>query len=387
MKDKGGSGRLSLLNFSEQELGDAARHYEERGFLLLDGAEQIATTLFHPILATILHLSDSELQALLDPKKASEIFPAETRRQLARIETPETVKVALLDHLKTVLNRLIGPISHVSSTFHAQFKGNAAGSVDHGGYNQDKEYMELHGPYLLHQDFAGAAIPTSPSMVTLWTPLNTSPFWNLRLYPGSHRQGLLCNKWLDLNDSRLESLGPPVDIQAKEGTAVLFNSMMLHGTSNPGPQRRVSCDIRFFPLCGFLPSEPYLLDQNPLETIAGSLERAPGPVLQSPLLEDLAFLGKETTGVDLPILDVSGYSVLNWVNYISMVQSVNPESAIPFLRAMVNERIGVDEPDVYISKFFPCPVRQDTLRNIRQKIGSASMAPRRLADVLKQLPQ
>ena len=244
--------------------------------------------------------------------------------------------------------------------------------------------MELHGPYLLHQDFAGAAIPTSPSMVTLWTPLNTSSYWNLRLYPGSHLQGLLCNKWLELQDSRLDVLGAPVDIQAKEGTAVMFNSMMLHGTSNPGPQRRVSCDIRFFPLCGFLPSEPYLLDPNPLEAIASGLERAPGPVLRSPLLEDLAFLGKETTGVDLPLLETSPCSVLNWVNYISMVQSTNPESALPFLRALVNDRIGVDELEVYISKFFACPVQQDTLENIRQKIGSANAA-RILADVVNQL--
>jgi len=387
MKDERECGRLSLLNLNEPDLQAAAGHYEEQGFLLLDGTEQIATTLFHPILATILNLQDSEFQVLLDPDKASEIFPAEIRQQLARIETPENVKIALLDNLKTLLKRLIGPISHVSSTFHAQFKGNAAGSVDHGGYNKDSEFMELHGPYLLHQDFAGASIPTSPSMVTLWTPLNTTSYWNLRLYPGSHRQGLLCNKWLDLQDSRLDGLGTPIDIHAKEGTAVLFNSMMLHGTSNPGPQRRVSCDIRFFPLCGFLPSEPFLLDQHPLQMIADGLQRASGPALLSPLLEDLAFLGRDTTGVQLPVFDASPCSVLNWVNYISMVQSSNPESALPFLRAFVNETIGVDEPDVYISKFFLYPVQQDTLRNIRQKIGFSAEGSRTLTDVLKQLPR
>ena len=314
MKDEGGRINPSMRHLDELE--SAARHYEEQGFLLVDGMERLATTLFHPILATILHLGDSEFQTLLDPEKASEIFPAEIRRQLARIETPESVKITLLDQIKTLLQKLIGPISHVSSTFHAQFKGNAAGAVDHGGYNQSSEFMELHGPYLLHQDFAGAAIPTSPSMVTLWTPLNTTPYWNLRLYPGSHHQGLLCNEWLDLQDSRLDALGTPVDIQAKEGTAVLFNSMMLHGTSNPGPQRRVSCDIRFFPLCGFLPSEPFLLDPDPLETIADGLGRAPGPALLSPLLEDLAFLGTGTTRIPLPVFEAPPCSVLNWVNYI-----------------------------------------------------------------------
>ena len=103
--------------------------------------------------------------------------------------------------------------------------------------------------------------PTSPSAVTLWVSMNSCPDWTVRFYPASHRQGLLCNDFLELDDQRLAALEKPIEVHAKIGTGVLFNALMLHGTGNPGSQRRVSCDIRFFPLCAFLPSTVHFLDE------------------------------------------------------------------------------------------------------------------------------
>jgi hypothetical protein len=50
--------------------------------------------------------------------------------------------------------------------------------------------MEVHGAYLLHQDFTGAPIPTVPSGLTMWVGQNDCPNWTLRLYPGSNLEDL-----------------------------------------------------------------------------------------------------------------------------------------------------------------------------------------------------
>jgi len=251
---------FNLSAFTPSDLQHAAEFYADNGYLLIHSIDSIRESVFQKIVEGILNAHG--VSQVLDPLHPM-IFPEEARQQLARVETPDWAKEILLDQLKPLLLRLIGPLAHVSSSFHSQFKGGAVADVDHGGYPQESGYMEVHGPYLLHQDFAGASFPTSPSMVTLWTPLNTTDHWNLRLYPGSHRRGLLCHSWLNLKDERLTQIGSPFDIKARAGTAVLFNGLMLHGTSNPGTERRVSCDVRFFPLCGFLPSKVYSLISKP----------------------------------------------------------------------------------------------------------------------------
>jgi hypothetical protein len=266
------------------------------------------------------------------------------------------------------LTRLIGPLVHVSSTFHAQFKGEGAQKVDHGGYSQATEYMEVHGPYLLHQDFAGASIPTSPSAMTLWVAMNDCPNWNLRLYPGSHRRGLICNSWLALDDERLAPLGEPIDIIARAGTAVCFNALMLHGTSNPGPLKRVSCDIRFFPLCGFLPSETHFLDPSPCNALRDGLDHAFSPVLQAPLLEDQVFLGNE-----IQLGDVPSQSVLNWVRFLSDVVAGRKDEALAHLERFVNTEMGFDSVTAYDSKFRNQPVCEETLRAVRKRVACAGL--------------
>jgi hypothetical protein len=250
---------------------------------------------------------------------------------------------------------------HVSSTFHGQFKGGEVAPVDHGGYAKD--YLEVQGQYLLHQDFSGAAIPTSPCGVTLWVGLNTTPDWNLRLYPGSHRYGLLCNEWLRLEDPRLSPFGKPIDISAKAGNAVLFNSLLLHSSSNPGPRRRISCDIRFFPLCGFLPSLPHCLAAQPGARLAEGLERETGPTLRSPFLETVAFLGG-----DLPAEAVPPHSMANWGHYVSHLMQGNPQEALPWLERFVNEELGFDPAEVFTAKFHNRPIQLEPIRTAAARL-------------------
>ena len=62
-------------------------------------------------------------------------------------------------------------LAHVSSTFHGQCKGQNSDETYGGGYTGDSK--EVSAPYLLHQDFTGANIPTSPSALTLWAGVNS----------------------------------------------------------------------------------------------------------------------------------------------------------------------------------------------------------------------
>lgn len=359
---------IDLQHLDSQQLEAAAQHYAERGFILLSGLEDIVTAKFRPVLADRIGVNEHELGAILNPANSGVIFPPQVRERLGRIETSRPFAQTLLGVLRPLLTRLIGPLVHVSSTFHAQFKGEGAQEVDHGGYSEATEYMEVHGPYLLHQDFAGASIPTSPSAMTLWVPMNDCLNWNLRLYPGSHRRGLICNSWLALDDERLAPLGEPVDIVARAGTAVCFNALMLHGTSNPGPLKRVSCDIRFFPLCGFLPSETHLLDASPSNALREGLDRAFSPVLQAPLLEDQVFLGDEIQLGDVPPL-----SVLNWVKYLSHVVAGRKDEALAHLERFVNTDMGFDSVTAYNAKFTSQPVCEATLLSVRKQVASAAL--------------
>jgi hypothetical protein len=351
--------KIDFRELDQKQLERAAQHYEEHGYFLLTGIEQVVTAAYRPILAAIIGVRERELDGLFAPDRPMGILPEEVRQQLARVKTTESLAAALIGRLEPVLRRLVGPLLHISSSFHAQFKGAPVKSVDHGGYGQD--YLEVHGPYLLHQDFTGAKMPTSPSAVTLWTGLNTTPDWNLRLYPGSHRAGMLCNRWIDLTDPRLEPFGNPVDIAAEVGTAVIFNAMLLHGTSNAGPRQRVSCDIRFFPLCGFLPSEVRTAGPASIADIDSLSATAPGPVLRAPLSETRIFLGE-----DVPLEDAPAHSVANWVNYINLETRGRHLDALRYLEAFTNREIGIDPPEVYAAKFHKYPARPETAERARQ---------------------
>jgi hypothetical protein len=359
--------QFDIRRLGRDELDAAAQQYEERGFFELSGLQDTVTAQFRMVLAEIMHVNDERLTEILDPTRPATTFPQEVRQRLAQAHTTPELSEALRDDLGPVLRRLIGPLTHVSSTFHVQYKGGDSHRVDHGGYAADSDFMEIYGQYLLHQDFTGATIPTSPSALTVWVAMNSCAQWNLRLYPGSHRLGMLCNQWLELDDTRLDALGSPIDFQAKEGTAVVFNAMLLHGTSNPGSQLRASCDIRFFPLCGFLPSQVHVLSQDAEGELARGLERAYGPVLSAPLLEAQVFLGDELRFADAPPRN----SVLNWVDYIAQVMRGGRDQALVALERFVNTEIGADPLGPYAAKFHGRDVYEQNLRAVRERVGRA----------------
>lgn len=352
---------LSALTTSKDTLEAAARHYEEHGFFMVEGVGEAVTLHYKPLVADRLEVSLGDLDGILDPNSPPMILPIETRQRMSRIDTTPELASALLTNLEPVLERLIGGLLHVSSNFHGQFKGGDVKPVDHGGYDPNAQYLEVQGQYLIHQDFSGAALPTSPCGVTLWTPLNSCADWNLRIYPGTHRFGLLCHEWMKLEDPRLAAFGiTPVDVVAEAGTCVVFNSLLLHSSSNPGPRRRVSCDLRFFPLTGFLPSQVRLLGKDPLATLRGGLAREDGPTLKAPHLEAAAFLGLVTGPTPCP-----PYSILNWANYLAVLLNGSPEAALPHMERFVNLAQGIDSGvDIYAKKFHNREVHRTTLANL-----------------------
>lgn len=352
---------LSALTTSSDALEAAARHYEEHGFFMVEGVDEAVTRHYKPLVADRLQVSLAELDGILDPNSPPMILPVETRQRMSRIDTTPELASTLLTNLEPVLTRLIGGLLHVSSNFHGQFKGGEAKPVDHGGYDPNAQYLEVQGQYLIHQDFSGAALPTSPCGVTLWTPLNSCPDWNLRIYPGTHRFGLLCHEWMKLEDPRLAAFGvTPVDVVAEVGTCVIFNSLLLHSSSNPGWRRRVSCDLRFFPLTGFLPSQVRLLGPDPLATLRAGLARPDGPTLKAPHLEAAAFLGLVTAPTPCP-----PYSILNWANYLAVLLNGSPEAALPHLERFVNLAQGIDgSAEIYVKKFHNREVHRTTLANL-----------------------
>ncbi|MEZ5293518.1 MAG: hypothetical protein R2745_20715 [Vicinamibacterales bacterium] len=366
---------------SAETLEAAARHYEERGFFMVDGVRDAVTRHYRPLVAERLQVTSQQLDDLLDPNNPPTILPIETRQRLSRIDTPPELARALLSNLEPVLQRLIGGLLHISSNFHGQFKGGDVKPVDHGGYDPNAQYLEVQGQYLIHQDFSGAALPTSPCGVTLWTPLNSCPDWNLRIYPGTHRFGLLCHEWMKLEDPRLAAFGvTPVDVVAEEGTCVIFNSLLLHSSSNPGPHRRVSCDLRFFPLTAFLPSEVRLLGTDPLATLRAGLARHDGPTLKAPHLEAAAFLGLVTEPTPCP-----PHSILNWANYVTVLLNGTPAEALPHLARFVNVEQGIDAGVETYTKFHDRERHRATLANLLAVLQARTPAAPEVASLARRL--
>ncbi len=355
--------RFDFAALSKGQTGPAMEHFEEKGFFILDGIGDAVTRHFKPVFAERLQVSEAEFEKVLDPQGPPTVLPEEIRARLSRVTTPQSLRNALLSSLSGLFALLLGPFVEVSTNYHAQFKSGYVKPVDHGGYDPKAQYLEVQGQYLIHQDFSGAALPTSPSGITLWVAMNSCPDWNLRLYPGSHRYGLLCHQWLPLEDPRLATFGAPVDVQAKAGSAVVFNSLLLHSSSNPGPQRRLSCDIRFFPLSGFLPTTIHSVVPKPAEFLRTQLATTPGITRRTPLLETAAFLGQRVGQPDAP-----AHSNLDWVNYLDEYLSGDPAKALAHMERMVHPTRGVDGPDVYTAKFHNRKVYPETLRQARELI-------------------
>ena len=357
---------FDFRNIDQAGLEEIACCYQEQGCFILTSLGDQITGPLRRVVAETMGVSDDVFSEILDPAVPNAVLPQPTRQKMSRVRTTSDLAGSLLNTLQPILRRLMGPFAHVSRDFHAQFKGGARAAVDYGGYTSDAgiDYMEVHRPYMLHQDFTGASLPTSPSAITLWAGLNDCPDWNVRFYPASHRQGLLCHRFISLDDPRLAALGEPVDVHAKRGSAILFNALMLHGTSNPGPLRRVSCDIRFFPLCPYLGSDVHLLDPAPYRMMRKALERGDSPVLTSPLLEARHYLGDPGLQENVP-----PRSVLNWPNYLYHAFRNDRQAALACLENFVNDEIGTDRGEVYASKYFGRPLAAEPIELLRARLA------------------
>jgi hypothetical protein len=172
---------------------------------------------------------------------------------------------------------------------------------------------------------------------------------------------MFCHKMWKADDPRMARLAPPVELEAQVGTGVLFNALLFHGTGKVGARRRVSCDLRFFPLCGFLPSDTHMLRQRPLDLLHQQSREAAGPTLRAPVLEQLAFLGEDVS-VDAPPL-----STLNWVNYIVQLMHGRPDEALPHLLRFINTDLLEDPPTVFTQKFHNRTLQLDRLRSAHDR--------------------
>jgi Phytanoyl-CoA dioxygenase (PhyH) len=361
---------LSLESLNAERLEAAARYYGGNGFLVLTDVESTFGARFEERLAGVLAEVGLDAREVIEGRVPLTAFSGEARERVSRIDTTPELAGWMLGVLEPLLLRLLGPILQVSSNFHAQFKGGdlVAPAVDHGGYPTGTQYLEPFGQYLLHQDFTGAKLPTSPSFVTLWVPLTTGPNWGLRLYPGSHRLGILCNDWIPLEDARLEMLGTPVDFAPQRGKALVFNAMLLHSSVHPGPSRRVSCDVRFFPLCGFLPTVPWILGDDPerdLRVLPGDNE-----ILRMPRLEAQILLGRESDLEEVP-----EHSPLNWAKYVEAVRRGDLEGALPYLERFTNPALTGETWDVYRDKYHGQAISRTTLERAQRALAEPAGQP------------
>ena len=373
--------RFRLDELTGSTLERAAQHFETHGYFMLEGVEHAVARHLKPIIAERMMVSEGELERILEPDNPPMVLSEEVRQRMSRITSTPELQETLLTNLSAMFRRLIGPFVHVSSTFHGQFKGGDAPAVDKGGYDPNKKYLEVQGQYLIHQDFAGAALPTSPCGVTLWTPLNSCPDWNLRLYPGSHRHGLLCQEWMKLDDPRLAAFGAPVDVQAEFGTAVVFNALLLHSSSNPGYRRRVSCDIRFFPLCSFLPSKVHVLGDDALGDFRRGLASDDGETLRAPYLEAAGHMGLRQETVDCP-----AHSILNWSNFVMHTERGELDAALADLTRFTNAEMGIDGVDAYASKFHGRTLHRSVLDDLLQSLRAIDPSAPEVTALEKRAP-
>ena len=360
---------LDVNDVTPDQLDQAARFFEEHGYVRLSGLRTAVCGAFEDRLAEAIEIPRHELQPLLESAGQLRLLARGAAAPLENLHVAASGSVAALvaradsedaDRADRAREQ------HVSRA--VQGRQAQRGRQGHRALSQ-RDGGRLHGsarrlpaPSGLH----GRQHPYQPtSGLTLWVALNACPESTLRLFPGSHRLGMFCHKMWKLDDPRLASLGqPPVDLEAQVGTGVLFHALLFHGTGKLGSLRRVSCDIRFFPLCGFLPSEAHFLDSRPLDMLSRHQERELGPTLLAPVLEQLTYLG-EPVAVEAPPL-----STLNWVNYLVELMRGQADSALPHLARFINTNLLEDPESVFTHKFHNRPLHLDRLHAVRDRVAA-----------------
>jgi hypothetical protein len=171
-----------------------------------------------------------------------------------------------------------------------------------------------------------------------------------------------------------------VDIEAEYGTAMVFNAMLLHSSSKPGHRRRVSCDIRFFPLCGFLPSSVHLLGPDPLGEFRRGLAAGGTETLRAPFLEAAGFMGiGEDSAATRP------HSILHWADFVRHSVAGDSEAALAALTRFTNAEQGIDGVDAYAAKFLGRPLCPEPLAGLLAELRQRDAAAPEVAALQRSL--
>lgn len=308
-------------------------HYSRQGFVVLTGVNPRIASVFRSVISSFTGLTEQEIERGGNGRPLS--LSREARAAVARPDTLPEMQELLTRDLGDLLTELLGPIIHISHTYHPQIKTGVSEGYAVEGYSGDG--AEVRAQYALHQDFTAGRKLTSPAAIVCWIPLNRCDQNTLRLYSKSHSQGMLARNWLLPDSPDLDRVGPYVDIEAEPGQILLFNFLLLHGTSRPGPKLRVSCDLRFFPFCPTIDSVARVLRPNPLEWIRQRLKTAIGETLVEPLLEASLYLGEP---VEWPSL--KPHSVLFWSQYIAALLNRDEDGVARAIRMLTNSEVGFD---------------------------------------------
>ncbi|MBM4133168.1 MAG: phytanoyl-CoA dioxygenase family protein [Nitrospira sp.] len=330
-------------------------HFQREGFVVLTDVDPRIAAAFRTLITAFTGWSDKDIRESFEGQTAS--LTREARAALARPETTPELRALLLAELGELMVHLLGPIIHISHTFHPQIKTGAERGYILEGYSGTG--LEVEAQYGFHQDFTAGRVLTSPSAIVCWVPLNTCERNALRLYRKSHTKGILANGWLPPDAQGMDRLGEWVDITAQEGQLLLFNFLVLHGGVHPGPKLRVSCDVRFFPFMGNLGSTPMILRQQPLEWIRKRLLSIRAETLGAPLCEASAFLGEP---VNWP--NPSAHSVVHWARYIEGAVAGDPGRMREAITRFANPEEGFDQLSTYLERFARLPFEQEPYRAV-----------------------
>lgn len=347
--------------------------FQRDGVVVLTDVDPGPLNILTGMLAAQSGLSAAEIRAA--GQEGGVEITADIRAKLARgYMTPE-LRDASHAVFGDLLVRLVGPIVHTSQTFHYQLKERTQRDVILHGYHGDgREVQSLYG---IHNEFTAARVLTTPSAVVCWVPLNTFDGKALYFYPGSHRHGLLANRWLPRHDQcdGIERVGPVVEYQPRLGEVLIFNFLVLHGSGaavlpepTPGPQpTRISCDLRFFPLAGILDSEASLLCPNPVAWMREQERALDDDLLRAPLWESLAYLGERINWPTLP-----ENSVAHWGRFVEGLVQGDAAKREDAIRHLANTAIGFDAIESYLERFAPAALTRAPYASIAAQVPQAA---------------
>jgi len=360
--------KLTRSNIDEIVAG-----FQRDGVVVLTDVERAPLEILTRMLSEQSGLSRDEIQAA--GREGGVEISSEVRQKLARgIVTPE-LRDAALSVFGDLLTRMLGPIVHTSQTFHYQLKPRAQReTILKGFHNDGREVQALYG---IHNEFTAARVLTSPSAVVCWIPLNTFDGKALYFYPGTHRKGLLANRWLPRHDQckGIDRVGPVVEYTPTLGQVVIFNFLVLHGsgpsvlpsTFSLGPQpTRISCDLRFFPFMGILDSQAHVLRPDPVGWMKERSAAYTDDFLRAPLFEGLAYLGESIDWPELP-----RHSVAHWARFAEGLVRGDEAQQRQAIAGLVNTEIGFDALDSYLERFAAAALHPTPYQSIADQVPQA----------------